>query len=56
MEKVPVGVSYLRSAPNPWEGPERFAAINVGEVHSHDDESVVGDPIPVHVERQAKLV
>ena len=56
VKKIPVRMPPFSFFPNPWEGRDVFTTIYGGNVCSCDNEPVVGNLAPVHMERRAELV
>jgi len=55
MEEVSVGMcpSY---PPNPWERRDSITAINSADIRPGDDQVVVGESAPIHIEGWAEFV
>lgn len=56
MEEIPIVMFFLGFASYHWEGRDGSSAIDRGDIHSCDDELIVGKSTPVYVERRAELV
>lgn len=56
VQEISVRMLRLRFFPDPRKGGDRFTSVYGGDIHSGDQQLVVGDPGPVYIQGWAELI